>query len=111
MALYYQENGKYYKKDVIYSNTEDPQETTIELKRLPKEVREAFDSGKKEYGELPAPPNSDKLSPKSCIFCRSYTKYTRFVNGQVVYICEEHYHSKNIGQIAQQLRSIKNGED
>lgn len=45
---------------------------------------------------------------KLCIFCKQPTKLTRFVNLQTVYLCEEHYHDKTIGQVAQQIRENGN---
>lgn len=41
---------------------------------------------------------------KSCIFCRAFSNLKRTVNLQTVALCEEHFYSTNIGQIAQQLR-------
>lgn len=57
-------------------------------------------------GEMDIDEASVKLEgpARFCLFCKKLCKATRFVNGQTVYLCEEHYHSKNIGQIAQQLR-------
>lgn len=41
---------------------------------------------------------------KECVFCGVGCKFTRLVNLQTVYLCDEHYYSKTIGQIAQQIR-------
>jgi hypothetical protein len=49
-----------------------------------------------------------KPDPKACLFCGKHSKLTRFVNMQTLFLCEEHYHDKNIGQIAQKLREIRN---
>jgi hypothetical protein len=42
---------------------------------------------------------------KGCIFCGAHSRYTRFVDGQTVYVCDDHYYSETIGKVAQRLRS------
>jgi hypothetical protein len=44
---------------------------------------------------------------RKCIYCDSHSKYERFINLQTVYLCDEHYYSKSIGQVAQQLNKEK----
>lgn len=41
---------------------------------------------------------------RNCVFCKDYTKLSRMVNQQTVYICEKDFYDKTIGQIAQQVR-------
>ena len=46
----------------------------------------------------------EKASDRLCIFCGAPSKYSRLVNLQSVYICNEHYYSKTLGQVAEQDR-------
>ncbi len=39
-----------------------------------------------------------------CIFCGMATKEFRLLNSQPVYVCEEHYLTKTLGEIAQKER-------
>ncbi len=48
----------------------------------------------------PSPP------AKICIYCGHYAKMSRMVNMQTVYLCDEHYYDKNIGQIAGRLKEL-----
>jgi hypothetical protein len=41
---------------------------------------------------------------RKCICCDEHGKHERFLNGQTVYLCEEDYYSKSIGQVAQHIR-------
>lgn len=41
---------------------------------------------------------------KSCIFCGQHSTSSRFINLQTIFICEEHYYTTNVGQIAQKMR-------
>lgn len=41
---------------------------------------------------------------KRCIFCDAHTKMSRLINGQHVYVCENDYQDKTLGQVAQALR-------
>lgn len=54
------------------------------------------------------PISDDNLKIESplhpCVFCKAFTKTSRFINLQTIYICEEHYYSKTTGQIIQQVR-------
>lgn len=45
-----------------------------------------------------------KPDPKGCLFCGIPSRLTRFLDMQTVYLCEEHYHAKSIGNIAHKLR-------
>lgn len=41
---------------------------------------------------------------KKCVFCEAPTKLYRVVNSQSIAVCEEHYHNRTLGQLAQQVR-------
>lgn len=41
---------------------------------------------------------------KLCLFCGAFTNTKRFVNLQTIAVCEEHYYSTTIGQIAQKMK-------
>lgn len=47
--------------------------------------------------------------PKACIFCGAYGRFTRFVNLQTIYLCEEHYYSESIGKIVHKLKESEDG--
>ena len=51
----------------------------------------------------------EQQAPRVCIFCGQGSNLTRFVNMQTVVLCEEHYYSTNIGQIAQKLKENESG--
>lgn len=42
---------------------------------------------------------------KYCLFCQKSTTWMKLLNGQLVYLCKEHYHNKRMGQIAEKLRN------
>lgn len=48
--------------------------------------------------------NADEVASMNCVFCNTESKLSRFVNGEAVAICEEHYYNTTLGQIAQQVR-------
>lgn len=51
----------------------------------------------------------EELNPvidRACVFCGVYSNLSRLLNGQAVYICEEHYYSESIGKIAQRIREL-----
>lgn len=54
-----------------------------------------------------------KAPDRQCIFTgeKGSHLYQRFVMGQTVYLSEEMYHSKTIGEIAEQLRRINEKEE
>lgn len=41
---------------------------------------------------------------KECLFCGGESKMERPFNRQSVVLCDEHYYSRNIGQIAAEIR-------
>ncbi len=75
------------------------------IKNIPDHIAIALASGTKELDETQYEDKEMKQTQdKSCIFCGQPTNIERLVNLQRVYICEEHYHTTNIGQIAQKIR-------
>lgn len=79
---------RYFRDGKLVSKTTIPANVFAQLK-----PDEEFD----DEGIVPEAP------VKTCIFCDAPTKISRLVNLQTVYICEEHYYDKTIGQIAQHL--------
>lgn len=51
-----------------------------------------------------------ELDPKKCIFCGIYATETRFIQLQTIALCDEHFYSKNVGQIVQRLKEIYKDE-
>lgn len=49
-----------------------------------------------------------KAPTKDCIFCGKGHTHTRRVNLQRVYLCDNCYYDKNVGQIAQRLNNDTN---
>ena len=49
---------------------------------------------------------SHEIVDKSCLFCGVQSKYGRLVNLKTIYLCEEHYYDKSIGQIVQKINQI-----
>lgn len=41
---------------------------------------------------------------KECLFCGVPCKNVRLLNQQTVALCDEHYYSKTLGQVAQKVR-------
>lgn len=60
--------------------------------KIPEGVIQSLESGAK----------GDKL----CLFCGKPSKLTRAYNAQPVYLCDEHYYDKTMGQIAQKAREL-----
>ncbi len=49
-----------------------------------------------------------EVANKSCVFCGSENcKMTRMIDTKIVYLCQDHYYSTNIGQIAQRLKVLQ----
>lgn len=68
------------------------------------ELRKIRDAELAEAAKVAPPP------VKQCIFDGKETKIHRVVNGETVYICDEHYYAKSLGQLAQGLREFRNGK-
>lgn len=41
---------------------------------------------------------------RECVVCDTPTKMYRLINQQTVAVCEEHYHNKSLGELAQAAR-------
>lgn len=80
----------------IYTRNKRPMKTADVPANIMK-ILENQDSIDDENMQLEAP-------NRKCLFCGTWTKLSRIINGQTVYICEEHYYSKTTGQVAQQIR-------
>lgn len=53
-----------------------------------------------EVAEMP-----DTTRPeRNCIFCGQDGKYSKFIHGQVVYLCEEDYINKTTGQVGGKVK-------
>jgi hypothetical protein len=44
---------------------------------------------------------------KSCIFCGAAGNCQKLLDAKIVYLCEDDYYNKNVGQIAQTSKRIK----
>lgn len=80
----------------------------VKQNSLPRDVMEHFgllnpDTPEQEDDK----PDEPRKDPRACIFCEAHSRYTRFVNGQVIYVCDDDYQTKNIGKCAARLREIK----
>lgn len=49
-------------------------------------------------------PDNPKPEVRVCFFCGEGCKHSRFINLQTIYLCDDHYYSKTVGQIAQKMR-------
>lgn len=56
-------------------------------------------------GNVIEQPTKTEQPDKSCLFCGVHSRYSRFVDLQTVYLCDDHYYSENVGKIANKLRS------
>lgn len=41
-----------------------------------------------------------------CVFCGKETKLTRYLDLQTIPICDEHYHSKTVGETVKQAKEL-----
>lgn len=71
----------------------------IKESRVPPEVLEKLAYATEiEYDEHP-----DK---RRCIFCEAYQSRQRFLNSELVDLCEWHYQHARLGQIAQRINEV-----
>lgn len=83
----------------------------VKKNTLPRDVMEHFgllSPGEPEETDTPDEPRKD---PKACLFCGMHSRFTRYVNAQTVFVCDEHYYSENIGKVAQKLRELRDEEE
>src|SRR4051812_25713924 len=75
----------------------------VKQDKIPLDVLSRLEPGKD------VPDATEALDPttKLCVFCGMGTNINRMVNGQIVYLCEQHYYDSNIGQIAQRVRELE----
>lgn len=74
---------------------------------LPRDVMEHFGLLNPDVPETEETPDEPRKDPKACIFCGVHSRYTRFVNLQTIYVCDEDYQNQNIGKCAARLRELK----
>lgn len=88
---------------------EDGKKKMVSIKDIPEAVQIALQAGTPEVDEnaLMETTEVDTVD-RGCVFCGVYSNWQRLVNGQTVHICEEHYHTTTIGQIAAKLREKDN---
>lgn len=48
---------------------------------------------------------------KKCIFCSKETKLSRIINSETIYLCENDYYSKTVGQVVQKVREFNDEEN
>lgn len=56
------------------------------------------------------PDEAENLNPdnKRCLFCgMGGCKYNRLISAQIVYLCDNHFYSENMGKIAQKVRELE----
>lgn len=69
---------------------------------IPQDILDRLELGKD------TPDIAESLNPAAriCLFCGMGSKIPRLIHGKTVYLCEMHYHEKNMGQIAQRVREL-----
>lgn len=73
---------------------------------IPADILIKLDVGMKEVM-----PETEAKEPKThlCVFCGMGTKQYRLLNQKAIYVCENDYYNKTIGQVAQEVRRQENG--
>lgn len=79
----------------------------VKKNTLPRHVMEHFGLFSPDDPKEEDTPEEGK-DPKGCLFCGMHSRFTRYVNGQTVYVCDEHYYEKNVGKIAQRIQELTN---
>lgn len=99
MAIYTKQKGiknsTAYKKDKRFVKTVDVPVEVVELLKTQDEVDDSMLNTSAKF--------------RKCIFCGEHSKNERFINGRTVYLCDDDYYSKNIGQIAEKLNKSGRG--
>lgn len=72
--------------------------------RIPHDVMEKF-----EYA--PAIEYDDMPEARRCIACDAPQSRTRYLNAESIELCEYHYQNMRLGQIAQQVRELKEEQE
>lgn len=86
-------NGFRYFKDKRFIKAED----------IPAEIFSRLELNK----DLPDVTETLNPNARMCIFCGMGSKIPRLIDGKTVYVCEQHYHEKNTGQLAQRIRELE----
>lgn len=85
---------RYFKDKRFIKKTEIPAEIDVDNMEIDKDYPDTFERTKGGF--------------KNCLFCGAENcKYTRLLNAQILYLCEEHYYSENMGKVAQQVRQLQ----
>lgn len=79
--------------------------TFVSVKRVPPSVIRLLDET-----NAPSIDFDDKPEKKRCLFCEGPEAHKRSFQGEMVALCDDHYYTKNIGQIAAELHNIKERE-
>ena len=93
-------------RKIYFHADSDGKKKLVSIKNIPEAVRIALEAGTAEVDEnvLMNVQGEQPVIDKSCLFCGVYSNWQRLVSGQLVYVCEQHYHEKTIGKVAQKLR-------
>lgn len=76
----------------------------IKKSDIPEDILARLELGK----DTPDEAESLNSNTKRCIFCHmGGCRYTKLIDGQVVYLCENDYYDKNMGHVAQRVRELK----
>lgn len=85
-----------------------PSRKLTKLADIPELIMAGFENGQVEIDDLDL--NLD-VPDKNCLFCgEPNCKLTRLLNTEIIYLCDEHYYSKSLGQIAQHIREAENAK-
>lgn len=111
MSIWYKKGTPQKPMYFVAEPSEDdtpPKKKMVSLKAIPPAVIAHFNKGTLEVND-----DAVDLSPpqKVCIFCGAANcAQSRMLNSEIIYLCDEHYYSKNLGQIAQQVRESEHAE-
>lgn len=96
--IMYFKNGKMVSKDDIPAGIVNSLENGVELS-VGTPDPETVDEANTVKAQSP--------QSKICIFCKKESSRTKFINLETVYLCDEDYESHTTGEIAEQMRTIK----
>ena len=91
--IMYYKNGRLTKKESI------PEDAAV--RDLDFEL-ETVDATQGEQTTISSEANPEK----TCVFEDGPGDFVRFVNGQYVNLCDDHYHNSTLGKIVQQIREL-----
>ena len=93
----------YYKNGRLTKRIKVPQEELVKLHR--EHEVETVDATVDETDMVDSEPLEN-----DCLMCGETATRTRFVNLQLVHVCEEHYFNCTLGQLVIKLRELKEYE-